>query len=589
MADNVWNAQLGRWEDPSTGNYLAGGQGNPDGTWSGGVWTNPQGGQLVNGGWIGPGTSQPPSPTTTGFAAQNQANQAAQGVINANSGVTAAQQANIPNQYAAINANRGVNTAQAGVLGATAATFPIQQQQIAANGQVIAAQQAGTVAQQGFIGQQQQANAAQQGDQAAIVAARNNTADQIAVAQYNQSQADMSGRYTNAGVAQPARVITADNRGGPLAPGVIGDVQTQEQRVTTSATDRENQRQLTLQGAQLAVNLINTNTDLAREAAAKVGLNLDEAKLVVQQAENNKGYAELNANNAQLNVQQGALAVTSAQVAASQAQNTYNQAELNLKETQQPPFAGAVASTDPVTGLASWVTPQVAAQQKAAQNLAAQQAANVAQMKASGQLGGLTQSQLLAMLNDSGTGSWLGPKDVQNELVRRYNAGETGGLNQSAAILLVQSYMESHGIGASGSGGAGAPSSFTSGPNAYDAFDTPAVQAQKKAARIAAGSNESPSTPPSTPPSSATVAKPGVQQNYNATAAAIASATTGEEGILAAGNGGTISSSSAKPAAPAPSPAPSSSPAKPLTPAEQAAMNTTLDYMAPTPWKRPGS
>lgn len=513
---NVFNPQTGRWEDPSTGNYLAGGQGNADGTWSGGTWTNPNGGTLgANGQWsdapqtapIGaPGMLSPQQQQYNAQgqvygAQQNQIN-ANQGVvnaqgqlvplsqaqINANQGVVNAQQATIPLSQAQINAQRGSNAAQGNVLQAQQGTFGPQQAVINANGQVINAQSAYTQAQQGYIGQEQQANTARIGDANAIVQARGNTADQIAVARYNQEQNDLSGRYSAGGISAPIRVATSDNRAGPLAPGVIGDVRTQEQRVTQTANDRETQRGLQLTGAQLAVQLIGTNVDQAREAAARVGLTLDQAQLVVQQAQNAKGYADLNTSNAGINVQQGELGVKQAQIGASQAGVNYNQGQLGVTQAQnaanqagigvqqagldlnlskQPPFAGAQPLIDVNTGMQTgWGTPAQADAATAQYRQNVQKAANQQQLQQSGVLGGLSQGELMSMLGNG----VLSDDAVRDELVGRYLAGKPDGLDIYAADLLIENYHKSHGdTGGSGGGdsdiyggGSGSSTSSTS-------------------------------------------------------------------------------------------------------------------------------
>ncbi len=439
---NVWDPVNQRWTDPATGNYLVGGQGNADGTWTGGTWTNPNGGTLgANGTWSDANTAPIGTPAQAQYNAQQGVYGAQQNQINANTATIAAQQANVPNQQAQINAQRNQNTAQGNVLQAQAGTFGPSQQVIGAKGNVIQAQSQYTQAQQGFIGQEQAANQARIGDQNAIVAARNNTADQVAVGQYNNSVADIADRYANAGVSQPVRVATTDNQGGPLAPGVIGDVRTQETRVTQNANDRETLRAAQLQGAQLAVSLIGTNVDLANQAAARAGLTLEQAQLVVSEAQNAKGYADIAASNAGLNVNQGNLGVDQAKLAADSASQATLQSQLNLNLTQNPPFAGAVKVVDPNTGIAtSWGTPAQAAQAQAQYQKIQTQQVNAAQLKQSGLFGGLSQSEMLNMLGNG----ILGPREVQDELVRRYNAGQSDGLTPQAANLLVQNYMQTH-------------------------------------------------------------------------------------------------------------------------------------------------
>lgn len=471
---NVWNPQTGRWEDPATGNYLVGGQGMPDGTWQGGTWTNPNGGTLgADGRWSDQQTAPmgAPNPQQQQFQAQGQLNSAQQNQITANQGVVNAQQAVVPLSQAQINAQRGQAQAQTGVLQAQAGTFGPQQAVIDAKGNVINQQSAYTQAQQGYIGQEQQANTARIGDANAIVQARGNTADQIAVGQYNQSVADISDRYANAGVSQPVRVATASNQGGPLAPGVIGDVRTQQARVTEAANDRETQRGLQLQGAQLAVQLVGTNVQSAEQAAARVGLTLDQAQLMVQRAENTKGYADVAAQVAGINVNQGNLGVTQARIGAEQAGIGVQQADYNLKTTQMPPFAGAQQIIDPNTGMVTgWGTPAQADQAKTQYQTNLRQQANAQQLRQSGALGNFSQPELLDLIGNG----ILSDDAVRDELVMRYSQGRPGGLSPYEANLAIENYHRKHGYydttgGNSGGGdsdvyGGGSSSTATKAP-----------------------------------------------------------------------------------------------------------------------------
>lgn len=81
---NVWNTQLGRWEDPATGNFLQGGYGDPNtGQWIGGTWTNNSGAIFQNGTWINPNAPKTQNQygglgninIPQGFGYQNQINQ----------------------------------------------------------------------------------------------------------------------------------------------------------------------------------------------------------------------------------------------------------------------------------------------------------------------------------------------------------------------------------------------------------------------------------------------------------------------------------------------------------------------------------
>lgn len=435
MANNVWDPVNGRWVDQDTGNVLVGGQGNPDGTWTGGTWQNPQGQQLIGGQWQS-------NPTTAPYNAQQGVYSAQQNQIGAQQGVINAQQGQIPLQQNQIGAERASNAAQGGVLAAQANTFPIQGQQIAANGQVINAQAAQTAAQQNFIGQQQQSNNAAIIDLGAIQSAKMNTGDQVNVAKAQNYFDNIGSRYSDAGVAKPTAINTQDNQFGAIAPGVFALPRTQAARVQEMADTRSQERDLQLKNAQYIVDLAGTNVDLARQEAARIGTSLDAANLVVSEAKNAAGYADLNANNAGLDVKQGQLGVDTAQIGASQAQLGTQQAQLDLSEAKNPPFAGAVPVINPTSGVADhWGTPAEADAAKLQYNAnignqRENQGAGGASPGGTSQLVGLSQGQ---MLSGVASGQYAAPV-VEAELVRRYNLGLSGGLPQQAAHNLVSQY-----------------------------------------------------------------------------------------------------------------------------------------------------
>lgn len=321
-------------------------------------FTQAANGDILLGGPQAPQTARiATDPTTAQYNANTGLQTAQQNQINANNGLYNAQSAVVPKTAAQIAAERNSNAAQAQVYDAQGRLIPLKAAQLDANGRVIDASAAANQATIGFIGQEQRATTARIADQTAIEAARNNTADQVAVGQYNTEQGDLSGRYSAGGVGAPAKVVTSGNQGGPLAPGVIGDVQTQEQRVTQEAQSRDTNRQLQLQNAQYVVDLAKTNVTAAQQTADRLGLTIQGAQLVVDAAENSAGIAKIGASNAGLDVDQANLGVTTARIASDQAGNAVRQADLNLTQAKTAPAPGLVEYTDRATGLSTWVTP----------------------------------------------------------------------------------------------------------------------------------------------------------------------------------------------------------------------------------------
>lgn len=280
------------------------------------------------------------------YNAQNAQLGATQNALNARYGVNAAQNSVFPYSYATLAANRGVLNAQQG-------TFGPQQGVIDANRGVVGAQSNYITGQRGYIGQQQQENNLQRGEFNAEQSALNNTPDQAAVATFRRYQAVKDARDRALGIA-PAQEIYAPagslSLNGSVAPGVRVKATTQAEDVARANNIAQTQRGFDLKQAQLAVSLMGTDVDAARNKAAEAGLTLSQAQMLVAQAENQAGYAKLDESGANLGVAQ-------AQNAANLAGLDASQADINVRSASMPPFPGAERWVDPNTGQPSWVTP----------------------------------------------------------------------------------------------------------------------------------------------------------------------------------------------------------------------------------------
>ena len=303
-----------------------------------------------------------PQPVNDPVAAQHAA---AQTTINAQMAANTAQ-------TTALGADRGVINAQAATIGpqnrqldasgnvlnARAGTIAPQRDVIAAQGNVVNAQTAQTQGQRGFIGQQQGANTARTTEEQGVQAAARNTADQAAIAQAQNSRDNEDYKYALAGLSRPREIQTAegDDVQG-LPPGVRGKLETQEQILTRVAGANERLRALALEGAQLAVQLLGTDVAAAQQAAARAGLTLDEAQLLVQQAQITEGQAGLDVDRSQIGVQEARNTAGLADIDARGAGLEAGRAGLLEKQAGQTSKPGMTVYQNPFDGSSKEVTP----------------------------------------------------------------------------------------------------------------------------------------------------------------------------------------------------------------------------------------
>jgi hypothetical protein len=361
--------------------------------------------------------------------ARNNALGYSQGVINAQGQVLDAQGNVIPAQQAYLDAQGNVINAQRGTIGP-------QQNYIGAQGQVLDARSAQNQGQTAYLGQAQGNNNQDLYEEQQRQAAHANTADQTAVAQAQGVRDNEAPIYALAGLRAPREVI--NDSGAPLPTGVESQLRTQEDIVTERSKQAQNIRNIKLAGAKLVVDLLGTNVNAAEIAAARIGLTVDQAKLLVQQAQNEANQAQLGVSQAQLGVTQAELAKgyatnaeSQANLGTSYAQNALgyannteaqanlgtSQAQLDLNRTQQPPAPGLVQYVNPSTGEGQWVTPAVANQLEAANKPAT--------------TGSLPQPKDTSGETESGAYAKL----TVSELVSLYGSGQLGRYLALSALL----------------------------------------------------------------------------------------------------------------------------------------------------------
>lgn len=356
---------------------------------------------------------------------------AQQGQITANAGVLNAQANQLPYKQAVFDAQGRQIDAQGNVLTAQSNVIPLKSQQIDAQGNVITAQGTQTAAQRAAIQQTQQANVARMAEQQGIQAAASNVADKTAVAQAQNTRANEDYKYALAGLNTPTEIDTANGADANLPAGVRARLQTQEQLKTTAASNNEKLRSIQLDQAQQIVNLAATDVAAANQAAARVGLSVDKAQLLVEEARIAEGRAGLDVSTASNNANKAGLAVDAAQIASGRAGNAVDQANLALynaatsvQQAQQPPAgvpAGYQVVIDPFTGQSQYMSAADAAIKTNQDKMKL-----AAAMNSETPLAAFSDSQVIGMLTNSFANPQVGPPNsagfingqVSEEMVR---------------------------------------------------------------------------------------------------------------------------------------------------------------------------
>ena len=332
----------------------------------------------------GAGIAPAPQAIVDPLEAQRQAQQAA---IDARGPVSTATAAQIQANTNVLNTQAGQINANRDVVNAVSGTFGPQRQQIDAQGRVIDAQADTTTAQRAQIQRTQQANTARLAEEQGIQAASANYADQAAIAQAQNARAAEDYKYALAGLPTPTEVNTAsgaDEAGLPT--GTRAKLQTQEQMKAKEAQQAERLRAIQLDQAQQIVNMAQTDVASANQAAARVGLTVASAQLLVDEARNKAAGEGVNVQEAQRQSGYFDQALNTAQL------GVYNSATA-LQQAGMPPVgtpAGFVQYTDPFSGSTRYMSAAEAAIQK---NQADQEIARMIQ----GDFAGMSPSSIASI------------------------------------------------------------------------------------------------------------------------------------------------------------------------------------------------
>lgn len=225
--------------------------------------------------------------------------------------------------------NSGLNL-QANVLDQRMRNLPLQSAVYDAQGNLISMQGAQNQARAGYLRQEGGVEQQRLSEAQAINAARFNTPDLTRAAEAEGAYAAENRRDAAMGVAPPAEINLPNGTTTPAVAGVRPKIKTQEQQLKENQSYAEPIRAQQLALARNAVDLMGTDVESARLAAARAGLTLDQANQLVTEAQLQEGYGNI----------------------------ISSRANLELEQAQQPPQPGMVRWTDPATGAGEWVTPQ---------------------------------------------------------------------------------------------------------------------------------------------------------------------------------------------------------------------------------------
>ena len=317
---NEYDPNEGIWRDPKSGNYQ-------DET---GTWTSQTGDKYVNGTWqpvaqIGQ-TYTAPGATATMLSSSNGVDPRAQQLQG--------QQQVQAGQRAALDTSQNVLNNRANVIQAERGLIQPQRAVIAANRDVMAETGRHTIAERALIAEQQRSNSLKMGEEQSIQAARRDIPGINAASQEQLQRNTMAYRDDLARVPHPIDVDVPQGTEANFGPGVRASIRLPEEYATENAQEAQAIRAIQLEGARLAVALISTDVDMARQKAQEVGLTLDEAQLLVQMAGDDYEIAGLQDQQANLNVERS-----------------------RVENQTLPPFPGAEMYTDPRTATTEWLTP----------------------------------------------------------------------------------------------------------------------------------------------------------------------------------------------------------------------------------------
>jgi hypothetical protein len=181
-------------------------------------------------------------------------------------------------------AGNNLINSQSGLIGAKRTLEGMQPMKWNAAGQVLDARQHALGAQSSYLDEQARNNAASQSEQMAIMAAKNDTRNVVAVARAQRDQQNTDYRYKIAGLSAPIDVDMPDGFSGPLPPGVRARLETIADKLTRQSTNNEKIRKFHEEAARIATAKAGLEVTAADIASGRVSLSLEQAEQAVRLA-----------------------------------------------------------------------------------------------------------------------------------------------------------------------------------------------------------------------------------------------------------------------------------------------------------------
>lgn len=153
-----------------------------------------------------------------------------------------------------------------------------------AQGNVLDARSRALDSQSAYLDQQAMDNAMSEQETRAIIAARNDPKNVLAVARAQRERDVSDYRYRIAGLPTPIEVTMPDGAQGPLPPGVRARLETIADKLTRQSEDSAKLRKFRLEAARIATTARGQEVTAAEIAAGRVSLSLEQAEQALRLA-----------------------------------------------------------------------------------------------------------------------------------------------------------------------------------------------------------------------------------------------------------------------------------------------------------------
>ena len=150
-----------------------------------------------------------------------------------------------------------------------------------------------------YLAEQTRALAAEQGETAAIVAAKKNVGNLQNVAMGQRERDQYAYRYQLAGLPTPVEITLPEGHTGPLPAGVQARLRTLAEILEDKAKDASAMRKFNIEAARIHAETTGLAVTAAEIASGRVRLSIDEVELAMRQAGLDVNQATLNLNRAQ--------------------------------------------------------------------------------------------------------------------------------------------------------------------------------------------------------------------------------------------------------------------------------------------------